>query len=170
MFAPRKQTDARNRLTITMLQHCAKILSGFCSRQIEVTLHFSARTTAQIPDRDFGCLSVSGAWKRNGCDAIATAHTAQALSMKVPSRSSRAARCNWACVFRAETGFLLLLPGPLPRRHCRRERASDCRVRSRIRASLPSISFSGYRRTALMRIRVTCGSHRDVRRSSALPQ
>ena len=71
---------------------------------------------------------------------------------------------------RAETGFLLLLPGPLPRRHCRRERASDCRVRSRIRASLPSISFSGYRRTALMRIRVTCGSHRDVRRSSALPQ
>ena len=57
--------------------------------QIELTLYRS----------DFGFLSVSGAWKRNGCDAIATAHTAQALSMKVPSRSSRAARCNWACVF-----------------------------------------------------------------------
>ena len=28
---------------------------------------------------------------------------------------------------RAETGFLLLRPEPLPRRHCRRERASDCR-------------------------------------------
>ena len=49
--------------------------------------------------------------------------------MKVPSRSSRGARCNWGlrvhhdgrrvpeAVFlrRAETGFLLLRPGPLPR-------------------------------------------------------
>jgi hypothetical protein len=71
---------------------------------------------------------VSGAWKRNGCDAIATAHTAQALSMKVPSRSSRGPlqlglrvhhdrRRVPEAVFlrRAETGFLLLRPGPLPR-------------------------------------------------------
>ncbi len=43
------------------------------------------------------------------------------------------------CLRRAETGFLLRRPQPLPHRHCRRERAI---VRSRIRASLPSISFS----------------------------
>ena len=57
--------------------------------QIELTLYRS----------DFGFSSVSGAWKRHGCDAIATAHTAQALLMKVPSRSSRAACCSSACVF-----------------------------------------------------------------------
>ena len=72
---------------------------------------------------------------------------------------------------RAETGFLLLRPGPLPRRHCRRERASDCRCARGSGLCCHRFPFrSGYRRTAPMRIRVTCGSHRDVRSSSALPQ
>ena len=71
--------------------------------QIELTLSCS----------DFGFSRVSGAWKRNGCDATATAHTAQALSMKKLAGRP------------LQLGLRVHEP-----------------VHSRSRASLPSISFS----------------------------
>jgi len=123
--------------------------------QIELTLYRS----------DFGISSGLWRWKRNGCDATATAHTAQALSMKVPSRSSRAACRSWAVrvhhdrslpgdgvpeavsLKRAETGCLPRRPGPLPHRHCE-ENNGSAPTSSRLPRCKPSITTNAPHRSS----------------------
>ena len=103
----------------------------------------------QIPVLRVGYFSafrrVYGAGSVHGCDTTATANDRSAaldegpvpklagrLSQLRPACSSRSVRTKRRVLEavsprRAETGFLLRRPGLLPRRHCRRERASDCR-------------------------------------------
>ena len=103
----------------------------------------------QIPVLRVGYFSafrrVYGAGSVHGCDTTATANDRSAaldegpvpklagrLSQLRPACSSRSVRTKRRVLEavsprRAETEFLLRRPGLLPRRHCRRERASDCR-------------------------------------------
>jgi hypothetical protein len=146
--------EATNRLSLFSCVSDAQHLMGE-RPQIELTLYRS----------DFGISSGLWRWKRNGCDATATAHTAQALSMKVPSRSSRAACRSWAVrvhhdrslpgdgvpeavsLKRAETGCLPRRPGPLPHRHCE-ENNGSAPTSSRLPRCKPSITTNAPHRSS----------------------